>query len=224
MIAFLRSPSAIQFFGISGSLVAILGSLLAGVVYRGREGERYSPLNHFISELGEIGVSRWAWAFNLGLFLGGLLLLPCCIGIGLLIPGIWSILGVACGCIAAVAVSLVGVFPMNNLTMHNRAAMTFFRLGLAMILFLTIAIFTQPGPNPPLPRSIGLVGLPAIFSYSAFLIDTGRRTASVETNPPLDPAVPEPEPPRPRIWALTVYEWLVFLTTIPWFFAISLGL
>jgi len=40
--------------------------------YRGYAGEGYSPLTHFISELGEIAASRLAWAFNLGIVLGGI--------------------------------------------------------------------------------------------------------------------------------------------------------
>ena len=143
MFEYLQTTTAIQFFGISGCLVTALGSLMAGLAYRGKQGQRYSPLNHFISELGEVGVSRWSWAFNLGLILSGVLLLPCIIGLGLHIPGIWSKLGMIAGCLAAVGLGLVGVFPMNNLKPHGRAATMYFRMGLLMIFLFTIAIALQ---------------------------------------------------------------------------------
>ena len=57
--------------GLIGSGAIALGSLLTALAYHGRAGEAYSVLNHFVSELGEVGVAPLAWAFNTGLFLGG---------------------------------------------------------------------------------------------------------------------------------------------------------
>ena len=51
--------------------IILAGMIVAAIPYRGYAGEGYSPLNHFISELGEIAASRLAWAFNLGIVLGG---------------------------------------------------------------------------------------------------------------------------------------------------------
>jgi hypothetical membrane protein len=214
----LATPAIIQFFSLAGALSSVLGALISGLAYRGRRGQHYSPLNHFISELGELGVSRLARAFNLGLVLCGLLLLPCSLGLGFFIPGLWSKIGMVAGCIAAVAVSLVGVYPMNDLTSHSRAAMTFFRAGLAMILFFTAAILFQPQDNIVLPRLVGLTGIPAVLSYATFLFYSRAVFKKIEN--PLAPLQGE----RPRIFGLALVEWLVFLTTIPWFFAVALGL
>jgi hypothetical membrane protein len=76
MLACLQNPTLFQILSFAGAASAILGALIAGLAYRGRQNERYSILNHFISELGEVGISRLAWVFNLGLILCGLCLLP----------------------------------------------------------------------------------------------------------------------------------------------------
>ena len=47
-----------RYFGIAGSLVIFLAVLRSMAAYAGKRREEYSLLNHFISELGEEGVSR----------------------------------------------------------------------------------------------------------------------------------------------------------------------
>jgi hypothetical membrane protein len=217
ILAFLSSAAAFRVFGIGGTLAALLGVLASGLAYRGRRGERFSPFNHFISELGEVGVSRLAWAFNAGLILAGLLLLPECIGLGLLLPGVWARLGMLAGGIAALALALVGVFPMNRIGPHIQAAMTYFRLGLVMVLCFSIAIFAQPPLAPVLPRMLGLAGVPAVLAYTYFLLYSSKSFRS--SSDALSPLKTD----RPRVWALAVSEWLIFLTTLPWFLAVALG-
>ena len=51
-------------FGIGGSLLITACMVITGLAYRGRQGEKYSIFNHFISELGEVGVSKAAAVFN----------------------------------------------------------------------------------------------------------------------------------------------------------------
>lgn len=219
MLEFIQSPAAIRFFGILGGLIPLLAALATGLVYRGRHGERYSPFNHFISELGEVGISRLAWVFNAGLVACGLLLFPCCIGLGLLIPGPWSKLAMTTGCLAAIAVALVGVFPMNNLKPHTAAAMSYFRLGLAMVGLFTLAFLLQSETPPVLPPILGLAGAPAILSFAGFLIYS--RIKFKEVGEILDPTI---QKERPHFWMLTILEWAIFLTTVPWFLAIALVL
>lgn len=219
MLTFLKNPILFQWLSLAGAASAVLGSLIAGLAYRGRLGERYSPLNHFISELGEEGVSRRAWAFNWGLIVCGLCLLPACVSLGLLLPGVWAKLGLAAGVVTAVSIALVGVFPMNKLTPHIRAAVTYFRFGLVMVLFFTIAIAAQP-ENPPLvPRLIALVGLPAVASYAYFLLYSRVSYAAPEN--PLDTKL---QKARPRVWRMAAAEWAIFITTVPWFLAVAAGL
>jgi len=83
MIAFLKSPQGFQLLGIVGPSIVVLGVSITALVYRGKEGESYSPLNQYISELGEVGVSRLSWLFNLSMILSGLYLIPACISLAI---------------------------------------------------------------------------------------------------------------------------------------------
>ncbi len=217
MLDLLTNPITFQILSLAGALSAILGSIIAGLAYRGKQGEAYSLLNHFISELGEVGVSRLAWVFNLGLMISGLCLIPASVSLGLLLPGVWSKLGMAAGIVTAVSIGLVGVFPMNKRTPHIRAAVTYFRIGLLMIGLFTAAIALQPDP-PVLPRLLWLAGVPAILAFSFFLV-----YSRIRYTVPENPLAPD-EFERPRFWGLAFAEWLLFLTTVPWYFAIALGL
>lgn len=207
----MKNLALFQALSLAGVLCVVLGSLIAGLAYRGRLNERYSSLNHFISELGEVGVSRLAWVFNLGLILSGRCLLPGCISLGLILPGIWSKLGMAAGAISAVSLSLVGVFPMNKMTPHIRAAVTYFRPGLVMVILFTLAIALQRGTPPALHPLFGLA-VAYFLIYSRVSYDTPQN--------PLSPL----ETDRPRVWRMAVAEWAIFLTTAPWFLAIAAGL
>jgi len=60
MNEFITSSTFFQLFSLIGSTIAVLGAVITGLAYHGRQGERYSILNHYISELGETGVSRFA--------------------------------------------------------------------------------------------------------------------------------------------------------------------
>lgn len=217
MFLFLRDPNFLQAISIAGTSSAILGALIAGLAYRGRQGERYSPLNHYISELGETGISRLAWVFNLGLILSGLCLLLASISLGWLLPGVLSKLGMAAGVISAISLSLVGVYPMNKLTPHTRVALTYFRMGLVMIFIFSIAIAFQPAGSPVLPRLLSLAGAPGVLAFGYFLV-----YSRVSNDGPEKPLAPL-ETGRPRVWGMAVSEWAIFLTTIPWLLAVAMG-
>ncbi len=216
MIEFFQNPTVVRAFSLGGSLIALLVVIISGIAYRGKLGQRYSPLNHYISELGELGISRLAWVFNLGLILTGLCLLPACLSLGFLLPGFWAKLAMAAGIVAAISVSLVGVFPMNNLKAHGRAAMSYFRSGLVMVILFTLVVIFQKNP-PVMPRLYALVGVPAILAYASFLIYAPINDKKFEEG--VNPL----ELPRPKVWWIAFIEWTVFITTIPWFLVMALG-
>jgi len=219
MLTFLNDPTMFQLLGILGTLFAILGSLVSAIAYKGKQAERYSPLNHFISELGEVGVSRLAWVFNLGLIMCGLCLLPACIILGLILPGFWAKVGLAAGVVTAIGLSLVGVFPMNDLKPHGKAAVTFFRGGLVMVLAFTLAIAFQPKASQILPPLVSLVGLPAILAFSGFLFMMFKASKDAERE-----ALEPMENERPKVWLMPMVEWAIFITIVLWFVAIAIAL
>ncbi|MGA2976238.1 MAG: DUF998 domain-containing protein [Spirochaetia bacterium] len=161
---------AYPFLGIGGSLLVGASIAAAALTYTGEHGEPYSLLNHFISELGQVGVSRNAWLFNAGLIAAGILFILFCIGLRLSLRGIWSILGAAAGVCAGAFCSGVGVFPMNDLRMHLFVAMWFFRCGLATTLLFAIGILAQPRGGARIVKSASFFSLLAVAAYAGFLV------------------------------------------------------
>ncbi len=205
-------------FGFAGTGLVILAVFFPSVVYRGKSRERYSLLNHFISELGEVGVSQAAWVFNAGLILGGLVLLPTIVGMGMKLNSLLGWLGSVAGVIAVLGVVAVGIFPMNNLKIHAIAAMTYFRSGLLMVALIGLAIVFQPEGEPIVPRAANLLSLMAFIAYAAFLMLPILHKKQQRPSELLDP---QEIPERPRIWALPALEWVVFFATIAWMFGMS---
>jgi hypothetical membrane protein len=205
-------------FGLAGAILVSACILLTALAYSGRGAESYSLFNHFISELGDVGISRLAWLFNAGLVAGGLLFLPFCIGLSLALPGWLAKLGGIAGVVAAVSLAGVGVFPMTNLQPHIIAAMTYFRSGLLTVVFFGLAIQAQPKGHSVVNKRVNWASLLAILCYSVFLLYMQL------------PAGPEPSgldlsglTARPDIWPLALLEWSIFFSTILWFIVIAVG-
>lgn len=209
-----------RYFGVAASLLIFLAVFASMVGYTGKRKENYSILNHFISELGEVGVSRRAWIFNRGLMAGGVIFIPFMVGLGLAIDNIWAKLGLAAGLGASMAVMLVGVFPMNNLVPHTQAAMTFFRCGLATVALFTVAIFLQPAGKMVVPLWVNGLGVAAIAAYASFLLLPVFKPVGEQVKDMLNP---EALPERPPFWWLAFLEWLVFFSTIGWFLGVGLA-
>lgn len=207
-----------RIFGMTGMGVIVLAIIYSMLLYRGKRGERFSLLNHFISELGEMGVSKGAWAFNVGLTVGGLVSMPFIIGLGIAFGGILGWLGVVAGIVATLGVAAVGIFPMNNLTAHTMAAKTYFRAGLAMVFFFGSAILFQPAGRMIVPPMANLLSLLAFLAYGSFLSPRRKRSEQESVNP-LDP---EQVYERPRVWVFPILEWAVFFATVAWLFGMAL--
>lgn len=204
--------------GLLGCVLSVAGVWIASNAYRGKQGEAYSPLNHFISELGERGVSKRAWAFNWGLILCGVLLLPATLNLGLILPGLWAKLGMVFGVVTALSLSLVGVFSMDRLKPHGMVAATFFRAGLLMVFFFTLAIAFQPQDNQVFSRLLALSGVPAIVAFTTFLLMMGQVRKTKEQ-------APEPvEQTRPRVWKMAIAEWAIFVSIVFWFLMAALAI
>jgi hypothetical membrane protein len=202
-----------------------MGLILVGFIYsawryRGKRGEKFSILNHFISELGEVDVTPAAWAFNLSLILGGLITLPYIVALGIKFGSLLGWLGMAAGLIATLGVASVGLFPMNKMDAHIKASLTYFRAGLAMVFLFGLAILFQPVGHKFVPQIANLLSLLAFSVYASFLLMLKPRKApgdQTEANS-LDPAE---KPERPRVWLFPIVEWMVFIATLLWLFGMA---
>jgi hypothetical membrane protein len=202
-------------FGMAGSIVVLSGILVPMAAYIGRAGERYSPLNHFISELGEVGVSRLAPAFNAGLVAAGVLYVLFVLGLGASLGGWWAATGTLAGLVSAVSVACVGVFPVNNLAPHIAAAMTFFRSGLVTILLFGIAIQLQHPARRVVDRRANIAGIAALIAFAVFI-------AWIELQPGGSAGFhPSVFASRPVVWPSAILEWSVLVTVIVWFFVVG---
>jgi len=217
-MGFLSNIETFTTLSYLGLGIASLSFLFTGLAYRGSQGEAYSPLNHFISELGYVGISRLAWVFNLGLILTGLCLLPACISLGLWLPGTLAKISMVFGAVYAISVTFVGVFPMHKIKPHTIAAMTFFWSGLIFILLINLAIALQPAGQAVLPRAYALVGLPAVIAYGTFIYLLSK------VNRRADEALSTDDINRPRVWGLAIAEWMTFVTVVIWFVVVALGI
>jgi len=212
-----------RLFCYIGLCLIVLGIVFSAARYRGRQGEKYSILNHFISELGEVGINPAARAFNLSLLLGGVMTLPFVIGLGIKLGSILGWLGMIAGLTTTLGVAAVGVFPMNKLEPHIKAAQTYFRAGLVMVLFFGLAILFQPAGRKVIPPVANLFSLLAFIAYASFLFLVKPRRPEGETRitNPLDP---QEEPVRPRIWLFPMLEWGVFFATLVWLLGMAFSM
>jgi hypothetical membrane protein len=208
-----------RILGMTSMGVIVLAIIYSVLQYRGKRGERFSLLNHFISELGEMGVSKGARVFNVGLAVGGLATLPFVANLGIAFGSILGWLGTVAGIVATLGVAAVGIFPMNNLNAHTMAAMTYFRAGLAMVFFFGLAVLFQPAGRMLVPPMANLLSLLAFLAYGSFLSLPRRKRSEQESVNPLDP---EQVHERPRVWVFPILEWAVFFATVAWLFGMAL--
>ena len=100
--------------------------------------------------------------------------------------------------VAALALSGVGFYPMNNLPPHITAAMLYFRSGLVTVTLFGLAVLFQPRERAVLDRRVNLASLLAAASYAAFILYSSLMPMPEGTEA-LDPGF---RSGRPSIWPL----------------------
>lgn len=205
-------PLPFPVWGIAGCIVVMLGCIIPSLPYRGRAKERFSPLNHFISELGELQVSGLAYLFNACLVVSGIFFTVFMVGFGRYFGTFAAILAAAAGVYSSLACSMVGLFPMNKMAWHMTSAISFFYGGLITIILFGFAAVLDP--RKLLPPTFVVFAVLVMLTFLAFLLlhRLGGKTFS------LDPSVSA----RPKVWMLPLFEWLVMLGITGWILSVSL--
>lgn len=183
-----------------------VGSVVAAVVYRGADGEPYSPLNHFVSELGELAHSELARVFNVSLIVGGVCFAVFMSGLAACRPGRLRLIAGGVGVVAGIGGSFVGVFPMDYVRQHGLAAMTFFNLGWIAVGLASADFVLHRDPR--FPRGLAIAGLASVAAFIGFLRELDASTDA-------SGGVASPEV-RPDVWALPTLEWLTIIGIVGW--------
>lgn len=178
--------------GFVGVAAITFGSLAAAIVYRGVQGQAFSPLNHWVSELGEVAVSGLAVVFNLGLVVGGIAYALFMIALAATRRGWLPWVAALVGVVAGIAGSLVGVYPMDppTINIHRLVALAFFNLGWISVGLASFDIWRRPEPR--FSRWLPWLGALTVLVFVAFLavylpvlaytgVDEGRPTFSTVT-------------------------------------------
>ena len=193
--------------GLLGSALIGTLSLIAALAYQGVVGEPYSPLNHFVSELGELGVSSLAAVFNLGLIAGGVCFAIFMIGLGRTRGGAWGAVYGALGAITGAAGALVGVFPANSGGPHLLAAATFFNLAWISIALVSTDILLRPDHR--FPAGLAVIGFVAVVPFVSFL--GAWLLSGTATSRGLQPAAA-----RSAVDPVTALEWASIVAVLTW--------
>ena len=204
------SPRGVARAGaVVGSISIALASLVAAVAYSGVDGEAFRPTTHWVSELGEMGVSQLAPVFNVGLVIGGLGFAVFMAGLALTGRGAprlgYGPIGVAAG----IAGALVGIFPMNERGTHGLVAALFFNLGWIAVALASIPIATARDAR--FPRWIALVGAVTVVAFVAFLV-------AIRVDPLVVGASATTPATRPSFWITPALEWVVIGAIVGWSF------
>lgn len=196
--------------GAFGAVILAATSVVAAVVYTGAQDEGFSPLNHWVSELGQMGVSELALLFNIGLIVSGVCFAIFMTAFGRQRRSRLKWFYVPIGVAAGIGGAFVGIFPMDIRTPHIIAALTFFVLGWMCVGLASYDLWHSPDPR--FPRWLPLLG---VLTVAAFLIFLSMYV-------PYLTYTGAGSPDRPQFMLVVVFEWLVLVGIIGWVFVASL--
>ena len=200
--------------GVIGSIIIIIGAFISMLFFEGWEKEAFSPLNHFVSELGNINKSTKGGVFNTSVVIGGILFLPFIWGLGRHLNTPLGYFATLIGLITAFSLIGVGWFPGHIIEPHLIAAITFFVSGMLYTGLFSLAIILHK--NNRLPKWLVVPGLFALACSIIFLAVPKASLHEFLDNPKTFD--------RPTVWLLPLMEWMVFVTMSVWIMLTSLNL
>jgi len=212
-------------FGIIATAILLAGLIIPQFAFTGPNptNEPYSMLDHFISELGWVGISEWAIIFNVCLFVGALLFVPFAVySRKKMTSKLWRF-GSICGVISAVSCSFVGIFSMNIETIipHTIFAMTFFLGSVVMLMLFSIALLF--GKNPAAPRYFGIGGFLLLIFFICMFSGVGVDFSNLsDIGNPLDLETFFLTHTRDELGLMPLFEWLMVLTVLITLFFVAI--
>ena len=213
-ISVVVTPRRLAVLGLTSVGVIVAGMLVSAIPYSGYEGEAYSPFNHFVSELGEIGASRLAWAFNLAIVLGGMGLGTFLLLLTDRLTGRVRTALIVAGVVAGVSGTLVGVFPMDYVGIHRIVSVVFFLTG--WIVAGLFSVWLLATPEAGFPRWLLIPGTATVAISWAFIAVYSTYIGTDAAGRILN----RPDP----FWGIAYLEWASLLSLLLWFASVSLVL
>lgn len=202
--------------GIAAFIALAVACAGGALVYQGAQNEAYTPINHWISELGQLGVSEGAELFNAALMFGGGAFALFVMGMAMTSPSRLRWVFGPAGVIAGIGGIFVGVYPMNAGDAHALSAATFFLLAWVFVAVASLAFVRACEPRHP--AWLALLGAVTALVTLAFLIslrvDPEARARMQSTGPIVD---------RPPVWIPTILEWATLLLVMTWVLLTSLA-
>lgn len=204
-------------FGLIAGIILLFGVLISTKNFSGMKKEPYSLLNHFISELGDPRFALHNTLFNTSLILGGLIMIPFVVGIGLFFHSLLGNLILGLGIFCSVCCSLIGLFPEDKVKPHFLIAGIFF-IGMGLLMLLcAITILIQ---STLVPVWLGYVTLILLVPFCSFIIDT-MMLSKEELKLTDTPWAWDPKE-RPKFWRNPFLEWVAYFTILFWIFLFAI--
>lgn len=199
--------------GTVGCLIVGFGLFASATHYI--RSEDYSPINHFISELGLVKASTMANVFNHSLMTGGILLMIFVMGLGnFLGKSLSAKYATLTGMLATLSFSAIGYYTADNWIAHMIVASVFFAGAMVTIVLFSYSIWKnrQSGLHPLLSVQGAFV---AVFYFVALVWPKELLIQSIN----------DPEHfVRPAVWVLTILEWGYCLMICSWIIMVSANL
>jgi hypothetical membrane protein len=200
--------------GLAGVSIIGLGVLISALGFTGAYGESFSPLNHNISELGEVEVSGLAWVFNNSLIIGGLSLILFMLGLSLSVRH-WPVYLISLtGVVAISGMILTGLTPMSageTSGLHIDAARLFFYGGMSATFIYSL--YVGLGRRGEFPRWTAILSFLSLASFWAFIYLPAILEPGFQIE---DYLVRMQGAARPDLFLPSLLEWLVMFFTVLW--------
>ncbi|MCD4751729.1 MAG: DUF998 domain-containing protein [Anaerolineaceae bacterium] len=212
-----RRRVILSIVGLVGITSLVAAILFAAYFYQDTDGNRFSFLRHYISELGRFSVSETARTFNSLLIFGSLLLIPFFIELGQFLGSSASKLMSSLSIYTMIGIFFVGIFSMDNPAYHKRAAIVFFAASFLTFLTFFLEMLWK------ITHGIRVAAFYLFHSIYHFWVSFSFLAAFADDWRRLNQILFEPEKfIRPQFWYMAVAEWGIFFGIIILFYAFSI--